>query len=414
MTSDPQFRLVILDPGHFHAALVQKKMYAQVSDQVHVYAPEGPEVHDYLTRVESFNQRASDPTRWQTAVHCGPDYVERFVREQAGNVMVTAGNNRRKTEYLKLAADAGFHVLADKPMCIETQGWHLLCSAFESARNHDVLLYDIMTERFEITSILQRELVQVSDVFGTLKHGTPDDPAIIKESVHHLSKTVAGKPLRRPPWYFDVAQQGEGIVDVTTHLVDLVMWICFPEQTIRYATDVEVVGARRWPTTLTLPEFESITGLPEFPPYLRNDVRAGKLNYYCNGELSYRLKGAHVKIVVRWDYRAPEVGGDTHESRICGTKADIVIHQGKAQNYQPELYIEPAGADGHATCESALKSFIVRIQECYPGVDLKDERRHWHLLIPERYRVGHEAHFSEVTESYLRFLKRGALPDTGP
>ena len=32
-------RLGVLDPGHFHAALVQKKMYADVDPLVRVYAP---------------------------------------------------------------------------------------------------------------------------------------------------------------------------------------------------------------------------------------------------------------------------------------------------------------------------------------------------------------------------------------
>jgi hypothetical protein len=34
------WRFITLDPGHFHAALVQKKMYPEVSPEVNVYAPE--------------------------------------------------------------------------------------------------------------------------------------------------------------------------------------------------------------------------------------------------------------------------------------------------------------------------------------------------------------------------------------
>ena len=33
--------LVTLDPGHFHAALVQKSMYDSIAPTVYVYAPEG-------------------------------------------------------------------------------------------------------------------------------------------------------------------------------------------------------------------------------------------------------------------------------------------------------------------------------------------------------------------------------------
>jgi hypothetical protein len=33
--------LIVADPGHFHAALVQKEMYPNLSPKVQVYAPVG-------------------------------------------------------------------------------------------------------------------------------------------------------------------------------------------------------------------------------------------------------------------------------------------------------------------------------------------------------------------------------------
>jgi len=36
-----EFRLITLEPGHFHAALIQKEMYSGVSKRVAVYAPLG-------------------------------------------------------------------------------------------------------------------------------------------------------------------------------------------------------------------------------------------------------------------------------------------------------------------------------------------------------------------------------------
>ena len=38
--------LVTLDPGHYHAALVQKSMYEQVDPVVLVFSPAGPQVRD--------------------------------------------------------------------------------------------------------------------------------------------------------------------------------------------------------------------------------------------------------------------------------------------------------------------------------------------------------------------------------
>jgi hypothetical protein len=34
----------------------------------------------------------------------------------------------------------------------------------------------------------------------------------------------------------------------------------------------------------------------------------------------------------------------------------------------------------------------------------------WQMTIPDRYRDGHEAHFSQVADKYIRFLSEGKLP----
>jgi hypothetical protein len=117
-------------------------------------------------------------------------------------------------------------------MVINEKGFGQLKQAFETAKKNKVLLYDIMTERYEITTILQSAFSMQPTLFGTLQKGTEKDPAVTKESVHHFYKYVSGSVLTRPAWFLDVEQEGEGIVDVTTHLVDLVQWECFPGQTL--------------------------------------------------------------------------------------------------------------------------------------------------------------------------------------
>ncbi len=56
--NEKSVRLVTLDPGHFHAALVQKSMYANVDSTVHVYAPDSPDLQLHLGRINGFNTRA--------------------------------------------------------------------------------------------------------------------------------------------------------------------------------------------------------------------------------------------------------------------------------------------------------------------------------------------------------------------
>ncbi len=63
-------------------------------------------------------------------------------------------------------------MFADKPMAITPNDFKLLHRAFELAQEKKVLLYDIMTERYSITNIIQRELAQNPEVFGTLEKGS--------------------------------------------------------------------------------------------------------------------------------------------------------------------------------------------------------------------------------------------------
>ena len=281
--------------------------------------------------------------------------------------------------------------------------------AFAVAKDKGVLLYDIMTERFEVTSLLQRALSRVSSLFGELQRGTPEEPAITKESVHHFSKTVSGSPLIRPAWFFDVEQQGEGIIDVTTHLVDLVQWAVFPDETLS-PSDVTVLQARRWTTPVTRAEFAKVTNAKSFPAYLSGAVKNNVLHVYSNGAFTYRLRDVHARVSVVWNFEAPAGAGDTHFSMMRGTRANLVIRQGAEQGYAPKLYVERVEAVPVAEHETALHAAVAAIQTTYPGVSVARDGNRWVMEVPASYNVGHEAHFGQVTEHYLSSLRAGALP----
>lgn len=403
--------LITLDPGHFHAALVQKSMYKNVDSVVHVFGPEGEDLQEYLKKIENYNSRRENPTQWREKVYSGADFFQKMLAEKPGNVVVLAGNNKRKTEYIKTSIDSGLNVLSDKPMAINGKSFELLKKAFAVAEKNNVILYDIMTERFEITTLLQREFSMLPEVFGTLMKGTKEDPAVTKESIHHFFKNVSGSPLKRPAWFFDVEQEGEGIVDVTTHLVDLVQWECFPDQVINYSSDIKITGARRWKTNLTPTEFEQVTHLKTYPEYLKKDVgKDDLLGVYSNGEINYQIKGIHAKVSVIWNFQAPPGAGDTHFSIMKGSKANLIIRQGKEENYKPLLYIEPVNNLAPIEFESNLKNALAKVQSRYPGVDIQKSGDRWTVTVPERYHNGHEAHFAQVTEKFLAFLQNKNMP----
>jgi len=407
---NPGITFMVVDPGHFHAALVLKSMYEGVNPQIFVYAPEGPDLDDFNARVNSYQKRAENPVSWQIKEVRGPGFFDRMIADKPGNVLVLAGNNEKKTEYIQKAVQNGINVFADKPMAIDLADFSQLEIAFKEAQKRGVLIYDIMTERFEISSILQKELSHLPEVFGDLQAGTPEDPSVTKESVHHFFKYVSGTRLTRPPWFFDVEQEGEGIVDVTTHLIDLVQWSCFPGQIIDYHKDIQISSARHWTTDIHPDQFREVTGLSAYPGYLSSRVNSDSiLQVYSNGEINYQIKGIHIRVSVTWNYKAPVGGGDTHYSMMKGSLARLEIRQGADQKFKPELYVFPA--NDNPSYHTALAQAVSRLELKYPGISAESISNGYHILIPDALRVGHEAHFAQVTQNYISYLKKGSLPD---
>ncbi|HSB16518.1 MAG TPA: putative oxidoreductase C-terminal domain-containing protein [Bryobacteraceae bacterium] len=402
-----EIKLITLNPGHFHAALVQKEMYPDVSRQAAVYGPLGPDLLEHLGRVVRFNVREESPTAWELDVRCSPRYLDRMLADRPGNVVVIAGRNRAKIDLIHASVQAGFHVLADKPWIIETADLPKLEETLETAERKGLAAYDIMTERYEITSIVQRALVNDDAVFGEMVEGSEDAPAVLMESVHHLMKTVAGVPLRRPPWFFDIREQGEGLTDVGPHLVDLVQWVLFPEQAIDHRIGVRVLNGRRWPTVLSLEEYQRVTGERRFPDV--PEASGAKIEYFCNNSVLYRLRGVHVKLTAVWNYEAPPGAGDTHCALFRGTKARVEIRQGAEEGYRPELYVVPE-QPGEAV-GSALRSRVDSLASEYAGIALEHQGARYHIVVPEVHRVGHEAHFAQVARQFFRFVRgEGGLP----
>jgi predicted dehydrogenase len=407
----PDVRLMTVDPGHFHAALVQREMYPGVAERVDIYAPVGPDLTEHLNRIVAFNRRGEQPTKWALEVHASPDFFERMLRERPGNVVILSGRNRGKIGQIVESVKAGLHVLADKPWILKSDDLPAVAAALAEADARGVIAYDIMTERFEATNSLQRALVSDKATFGEIVPGTAEEPAVYMESVHFLKKIVAGAPNIRPPWFFDTAEQGEGFNDIGTHLVDLVQWTLFPTQTMDYRSDVRVLAAQRWPTVISEQDFQSVTNQPRFPESLLASVKEGKLEYYCNTLVSYTLRGIHTKLNVIWDWEPPAGSGDTHFAVYRGTRARIEVRQTRADRFRPELYVVPVKAAMKPQILTAVQAKIGALKNVYPDVGVESSGAEIHITIPDSLRVGHEAHFAQVTGRFLSYLRdRRALP----
>lgn len=380
-------KLIIEEPGHFHATLVQKEMHPWLNPRATVYAPLGPELLEYLGRISRFNSRAVNPTEWELDVHITREPMQEMVRDRAGDIVVFTGKNRGKIDKILKALRGGFHVLADKPWMISSADLPKLEEALTLASDKRLACYDIMTERYEVTSELQREFVNAEGILGELR-------SVRARSVHNIMKTVAGVPLQRPAWFFDIVAYGEGLADVGTHVVDLVQWTAFPDQPIDYRRDIELKAARRWPLVLTREQFERVTG---------EDPGTPQFEYFCNNSIEYTLRGVPVSLEITWQWEAPPSTSDIYEASFEGACSRVEVRQSQ----RPELYIVPLSA----TVPAVIERKVAELQTRWPGLAVSMEGAELKLEIPEKFRVSHEEHFAQVANQFSRYV---AAPESMP
>jgi len=395
-------RFLVYDPGHFHAALVFKVMYQGASDTIHVFAPLGADLLSFLHHIEGFNTRPKKPTSWDLQVFAGPNRnpLRKMLRDRQGNVVILSGRNRNKIATIQQCLAAGLHVLADKPWILELDDLDNLRATLNLAEQKGLIALDIMTERQEITTILQRELVHDPDVFGTIEPGTAEEPGVIMQSIHSIQKEVAGTPLRRPATFFDSGQQGEGLTDVGTHLADLVSWILFPGQEIDAFRELNLNGAKRWPTAVPLPDFGVVTGLATFPVFLKGNVQGEVLDYFCNNSVYYRIRGIHVHLTASWSLQTPK-RIDSHAATFRGSKATVEVRQGQGEDSRQHLFVRPRHSENLPEVQKAVKRRCKILENHYRNLKVHETGAELRIDIPDRYRTGHEAHFGVVTRQFL-------------
>lgn len=82
VNAQEKIKILTLDPGHFHAALIQKSMYPQVDNTVHVYAEDGRDLKLHLERIDGYNKRKEEPTAWKENVYTGKDFFAKMIAEK--------------------------------------------------------------------------------------------------------------------------------------------------------------------------------------------------------------------------------------------------------------------------------------------------------------------------------------------
>jgi len=399
--------LLVIEPQHFHAALVQKYAHAEIDSVVHLFADTDTAVEGYTNLIEQYNSRETDPTNWKIKTYYGNDFLDKAFVGETGNVVVLAGDNQKKIDYMVSAVTHGKDIFADKPLVIETKGYQKLKGLLEEDSKGTSLVYDIMTERYDVKNQVVKALINNQTFSGGML--ADDQKASIQfSSVHHFIKEVSGNPLIRPVLFYNTAQQGEGLVDVTTHYVDLVQWMLSSEQPIDIAKDVKLNRSVRWKTTLTKAEFTRSTNLPDYPTALSAFVEENNsLGVFSNGKIEYVFKDVPVSISVKWNVESKDGKGDQFHASFLTKQFKIEIKPdevGKAA-----VFVTPNQDDNEFA--GRLNDALASVEDL-PGLKFeKTSSGAYKILIPDNLYLSHEDHFAKVLNQFLQYRKEGTLPD---
>ncbi len=420
--------LLFHEPGHFHAALLLRTQNPRIDRTIHVYATPGRDLDRFTELVAGFNSRPVEPTDWNLRLHDDPeahgDLLAQLIAEQRGNLVVVAGRNEPKLATIRRLHQAGFAVLADKPWIVGPAGLPDL----ETVTAGPPLAMDIMTGRHDVVNRLCRRIVADEDLFGRLAAADRGRPDLEFGSVHHLCKVVDGRPLTRPPWYYDVTVQGDGMVDIHSHLVDQAQWLvdalhpgsagAGPDQVgVRAERDdlhtrddpgnperpaIVIERAERWSTLVPLADFTESTGLERFPAAVADQVSdhgsGPVLALACNGLIDYRLRRVRVRQRTVWRIRPPEGGSDLHSFAARGTNCTLVVDQGPETGGRPDVRLIPTG---RRLRPDLLARHLERWQEDVPGLASEQTDDGHRLLVPPTMATPHEAAFPVVLDDVL-------------
>jgi len=393
--------LVVHDPGHFHAALLFFEDNSRVDPTIHVYAPEGPEVDAFIALIEGFNARPDAPTRWRINLYRGEDALEKLIAERPGETVILAGRNGTRLALMHRLHDAGFNILADKPWMTDSVNLPHLDAITAGAPP----AVDIMTGRINRLAELRNAVIAEKSVFGDLVTHA-DAPAIELISRHHLLKRVDGRPLLRPPWFYDITVQGDGMVDIHSHYVDQAQWISEtlgPDHPFDADRDMEVLDAERWVTEVPLALFQESTGADVFPDALAGAVDGDVLNLACNGRIDYHLRGLWVRHLCEWGHREPEGGSDLHGFTARGENAELSIRHGPETGFETEFRLHIQDTTGF---DAAREAWRAR----FPGLDISGDGDEFLFTLPPAAQIRHEAQFPRVLDEYLSLLESSVFP----
>ncbi len=209
--------LHLLEPSHFHAALLLGQLDARVHLPIQVHAGFLWDDQPFLGWVKSLENRGwnLNQIQWNRS----EDPVASILKSKGTPVALLAGQNQSKPDRILRLLFGNVPVLCDKPLWVTEFSGRPLANFLETTTK-TIFLDDCMTERFEPAFALQRLLLTEGIPDFELRSGKPNRNRFQLGNTHHLAKKVEGISIKRSSAFFETETYGDPFADVGVHLVD--------------------------------------------------------------------------------------------------------------------------------------------------------------------------------------------------
>lgn len=137
------------------------------------------------------------------------DSLEALLNASGANVLLTAAVNADKADLIVQGIEAGFHIIADKPLVTTVKDLERISEALD--RHPEVHLFLMLSERYNPVLVTAKALIDSGEI-GEVVH-------VVAMRPHRL------RPEGRPDWMFDSKRYGGILNDIGVHDIDIAVWL---------------------------------------------------------------------------------------------------------------------------------------------------------------------------------------------
>jgi hypothetical protein len=108
---------------------------------------------------------------------------------------------------------------------------------------------------------------------------------------------------------------------------------------------------------------------------------------------------------MKWDYEAAPGAGDTEAAIFRGSRSRVEVRQGKAEGFRPEVFVAPNARESKDAVHAALERRLTALENSWSGLTIENRGDEFRIVIPDRHRIGHEAHFALLVQAFLKYVR---------